>query len=174
MRLFVVVVAAAALIAGCKISNEDRCPGDMVYLPESMACTCPEGTVFDSPSDSCVEVEEDTATDTDTDSDIDAGGGADGGDSDDSDDTQDTGDTATEGFGVECSQESDCAEFEVADFCALNPLSQQGYCTLENCEADDCPDTWRCCDCTSLLGWVACLDDGYAATAEKMGCICSE
>ncbi len=146
------LIAAFVLLAACEVADEDRCPEGFVYIPDNMVCACPDGYTYESEDEACVEVPVDTETEEDTDS--------------------GTEEMDTSGFGELCEGDADCEEFPVVDFCVINPLSEEGYCTIGDCEVGDCPNGWQCCDCLDLLKWIACLDDEYAAKVEGFGCTC--
>ena len=76
-------------------------------------------------------------------------------------------------FGTTCTADEDCTG-EV-DFCLISPFAPNdpGVCTLENCSAEDCPDTFRCCDCSSLGLQVACVPEEDAGMVQAFGCSCS-
>ncbi len=96
----------------------------------------------------------DTDTDTDSDTDSDAG---------------------VDGMGEICSGDQDCAQFETADFCAVNPLTQEGNCTVADCVGGDCPDTYLCCDCiaSGVFEKTICADEANAGSLVSMaGCTC--
>lgn len=77
---------------------------------------------------------EDEPIDTDTGSAADAG--------------PDGGDDGPTGMGEVCTEDGEeCAGFE-ADYCAIQPGNDEGYCTITGCAAapDNCPDGYLCCD----------------------------
>lgn len=88
-----------------------------------------------------------------------------------SDETDDAGTSST--FGTLCNGDEECSG-EV-DFCLFNPMAPNdpGMCTLENCKAEDCPDAFECCDCTSLKLPTACVRETDASTLIMFGCTCS-
>ncbi len=71
------------------------------------------------------------------------------------DTSTETGDTDSDtdsglpsGLGEPCTEDGgECDGFE-ADYCAINPTSGDGYCTVLGCatEPDDCPEGYLCCD----------------------------
>jgi hypothetical protein len=111
-------IVAIALGGGCNPTADERCGGGYVWKDG----TCiPEG-------------EADTGTESGENTDADAGD-ADGGD-------------GPSGLGVECSEDGgECEGFE-ADYCALQPGQETGYCTVANCstDPDDCYGEYSCCD----------------------------
>jgi len=50
------------------------------------------------------------------------------------------------GMGDACEDDSGCTQ--EATYCAYNPMSQSGYCTLKDCtvEPNDCPAPYTCYD----------------------------
>ncbi|MCP4679959.1 MAG: hypothetical protein GY854_31600 [Deltaproteobacteria bacterium] len=182
------------LFCGCSVDDEDRCPDGFVYVSDNRACMCAEGSKFDSVNNECVVEPADTEGDTDTgggtdtdtgggtDTDMDAGGHAgdagaemdSGGDTDTGTGT-DTGDAPAEGFGEYCTSSDDCVDFSPGNFCAIDPTTQDGYCTVENCVSEDCPEAWQCCDCSGvpIVGWFACVTDSDADFVSTIGCSCS-
>lgn len=76
----------------------------------------------------------------DTDSDTDTGPEPDGGNTDDT------------GIGEVCTSDgNECDDLD-ADYCAAQPGADEGYCTFDNCAADEsiCPSPYQCCDMGSL------------------------
>ncbi|MDD5306173.1 MAG: hypothetical protein PHU25_02520 [Deltaproteobacteria bacterium] len=124
------VTTALLLLIGCTPSDSERCQSGYLFHPENGSC----------------QPIEDGGTDSET-SNLDAGnpdaGNPDGGD---------TGDLPT-GLGESCTDNEQCADYE-ADYCAINPLTQEGFCTVENCTVspDDCPQGYRCCDSPESYG----------------------
>jgi hypothetical protein len=69
------------------------------------------------------------------------------------------GDGSTEtvtGMGDECTTQSDCAGKD-ANYCALDPTSGVGLCTIEDCTTspDNCPSGYRCCQMPVELKYPA-------------------
>ncbi len=88
----------------------------------------------------------------------------------------DTGeiDTDTElptGFGKYCTSDADCAGLE-ADHCAIDPETQDGFCTVKNCtvQPNDCPVGYMCCDSPESFGQPnACISQADYDTLHGMG-----
>ena len=88
-------------------------------------------------------------TDTDTDADTDADTDSDTDSDTDGDAGDDDGGVPT-GLGEPCTEtDNACAAYE-ANYCAWNPQTSTGYCTVINCSQtpDDCPADYHCCDFT--------------------------
>jgi hypothetical protein len=134
---FVILSTIAVSWLGCSIDDGDRCPDGYFYVPEILAC-CVEGEVYVADAGICREPPEPPDTETDEDD-----GGADGGD--------------PSGLWEPCNAQEECEGFD-ADYCAINPLTDEGYCTIE-CEVGDCPDGSQCCDCTNEDYPIACILD---------------
>lgn len=124
----------------CSLTDDERCPG---------------GFEFHSPSETCLK-----SADTDKPPVTSSDGG---------DGSTDTDTGLEPGIGLPCQNHGDCAEYQ-ADFCVLNPVSKNNYCSMEPCTDTGCPEEYICCDCTdSPLDQVqhasACLttDDAYVA-----------
>ena len=144
-------VALAGLGAGCEMSDGDRCPNGYHYDPINTVCeVCAEDEVWNETTYAC-EADTDSGTDTGT------------------------GGEAPTGLGEPCQSDADCAGYE-ADFCAVNPMSGDGYCTIEDCALGECPAPYLCCDCTEstmLPPGFACLTEDDASLASSMGgCTC--
>lgn len=79
------------------------------------------------------------------------------------------------GVGAFCADDGDCEQYEEATLCVLNPMnpSDPGFCSLDGCEAGECPSELpHCCDCSSLDWIVTCLDDDTYGMASSYGCTC--
>ncbi len=150
--------ATAAVLAahtGCSIDEKDRCPDGFFYVPEIQVC-CLDGYVYEQ-GNPMLCIPEDTDTDTN-----------------ESSDTSTETDGNLDGLGTPCSDDSGCAGLG-ADYCAVNPTSGTGYCTVLDCTSDICPDSYLCCDCTastSVPQVVACLTDSDAILVGQVGCTC--
>ncbi len=141
------LVPLALIVVGCTIADKDRCVAGYEWSEEFL---------------SCLLVEEDTDSETETESDT---GDDDGGTDEDA--------SVEVGLGEECMGPGDCADFQ-ADYCLTSPFapSDPGYCTIQDCQASDCPSGWQCCDCTGLSWVQACMDDDNATLAATYGCTC--
>ncbi len=144
-----------------KCHTDDDCPAGMNCTDK----TCGDSESIETDPNGNADADADMDSDVDADTDADA------------DSDSDTGDH-TGGFGASCTEDDEvCAEFEIATDCVMIPLTAEGYCTVENCTAEDCPETWQCCDCTnsSILVWNACVKDEDAVLASGIGeCSCSK
>ena len=149
MNLLGAVATCLLFLSGCALADSDRCSGGLVW--DEKVKLCHPGT----------ETDGDTASETDST------------DSGENDTSLDAGDGTAVTFGTPCTDDVSCTG-EV-DLCLKNPLAPNdpGICTLENCTADDCPDTFLCCDCGSLGAEIACMPEAEAGTAEMFGCSCS-
>ena len=153
MNRFIPLIFFWLWVSGCKISDADRCADDLVWDKTVRLCRAPAST-------------DDTETLQESD--------ADGGAIDSERDTDaDAGIEETATFGTPCSNNDECTG-EV-DFCLLDPRNpgEDGICTLEDCGPSDCPDDFRCCDCSAQGADIACMPTADAATAELFGCTCS-
>ncbi|MCP4603986.1 MAG: hypothetical protein GY847_26270 [Proteobacteria bacterium] len=70
------------------------------------------------------------------------------------------------GLGEECEDTDDCVGFE-AEHCLYNPGDNDaGMCTIEDCDSDDCPGGYKCCDCSQSgipdFNIIACIPDELA------------
>jgi hypothetical protein len=142
------VLLCAILAPACEISDADRCPDGYVYDAERRFCVVDPGGDGDTDADS----------DADSDADTDPDGGP------------------PSGLGEACASQEECEGYD-ADYCAINPMTSVGYCTIQDCEMGACPDGYQCCDCTSsgvLPPGVACLTDSDATQASSVlgGCTC--
>ena len=75
------------------------------------------------------------------------------------------------GIGTACSQHSDC-EGLTADYCATNPATKQGICTIQNCtpSTSDCPKGYTCCKLTIQVGYPdLCIPDDQWQTQHANG-----
>ncbi len=76
------------------------------------------------------------------------------------------------GLGMDCTSDGNECAGQDADYCAMKPTSDVGYCTHENCmtDPDDCPDGYQCCSLPSGAGGAkfCSTDADYAA----MGAMC--
>lgn len=160
------MVAVGALI-GCTPSADERCDEGFVWDGASHTCLCEDDGVWDSDDRVCRP--RDTDTDTGTGTGHDAGNG-DGG--------ADSGDTDTGTEELPAGQGDDCVTTDSvpcpgeADYCAVQPGSTQGYCTMQGCvkePADDCPTGFRCCYFT-----ISPIPDFCATEADftAMGAMC--
>jgi len=79
------------------------------------------------------------------------------------------------GLGTPCADDTDCADLEAAA-CALNPMAPDdpGYCTIEDCVAEDCTGDYQCCDCSasSMVDGVFCASAEDASMVGAYGCTC--
>ncbi len=154
IQLFGWSIALVAIVAStsCTIDDEDRCPSGFFYVPEIESC-CLEGHVYDPTNPLlCASPPPDAGVDSDSASDSDG----------------------IDGLGTECTDDSACAGLE-ASFCAVNPTTGSGYCTLLDCAAPDCPTGYQCCDCTAsqaVAQEIACLTDDDATLVGGFGCTC--
>ncbi len=133
-RVLTFGVTCIVLVASCSIDDENRCLDGFVYAKMSKTC-----------------IPEDTGSaDTETGSGADAGGDEDSGAA---------GDGGSTGLGEYCETQEECAPYE-ADYCAVNPLTGEGSCTYQDCDATSCPAGYTCCDCTAITGPKLCVEDG--------------
>ncbi len=169
VRIPLFFAAICALAGGCGFPEDMRCPDGFMYHEESATCLSEEELAQDT--------ETETATDTETDHGQDLDGGADGTVEDTDTDTGDVFD----GIGTPCADDAACASFNT-DYCAVNPLTGEGYCSAMDCDSGGCPDGYKCCDCTNsqspLPGVVvpqvvACLTDDDVTLVEMANCTCS-
>lgn len=165
MWLAIGTFAALSAAGGCSMSEADRCPSGYFYVSELKVC-CPDeddnGNKIDWNADTkqCVAaapIDTDTPdTPTDTSTDLCFGGDP-------------------SGFGVECTVSTEC-EGNEANFCAVNPLTSAGYCSITDCVAGCCPSGYECCDCgaaTLIPQEVACLSNADADMTEQYAqCTC--
>lgn len=118
---------------------------------------CPAGFTYRPESMSCHKNESDTSLENDG----------------SPDDSLDGGNI--QGMGISCVDSKECEAF-TADYCAVNPLSKQGFCTLKNCEPGDCPGGYTCCDCTMsplVDQEEACIADEFVADLQALAkCVC--
>lgn len=63
------------------------------------------------------------------------------------------------GLGEECKSSGQC-DPEVADYCAIDISTQKGVCTVKDCLNSDCPDNYKCCDCTKIGYPSFCVENG--------------
>lgn len=76
------------------------------------------------------------------------------------------------GLGEICHEPSDCEDFE-ANWCAISEFKPDGFCTIQNCIPEDCPEAYRCCDCTVAGRGIVCTREADAVGAEQyLGCTC--
>lgn len=116
------------LATHCTPTNDERCDSDDDYDPKTGNCIPPGA---------------------DGDGDSDTGGISDGGVDDGG-----TGDLP-EGFGRPCTDTgNECEEYPEATYCAVDPNTSIGACTVADCTADsgDCPDDFGCCEMVMDLG----------------------
>ncbi len=115
-------VVATVFFASCAIPDDERCGDDFFYDEETKSC------------------KQTTPADTGDDTEEEDGGPQDSG-------ADDAGDAISTGMGEYCESDEDCAGYD-ADFCALDPFTQAGGCTIKNCieEPDNCPPGWVCCN----------------------------
>lgn len=164
-------------ILGCTIDDEDRCPPGLVYAPEYKACQCPAGQSYSRelnrcacPDDRVWAPEKEACLETDA-------GAMDAGAQPEADAGSDMDEGKESGLGEKCGVDGDCAEY-LADACAVNPLTNDGYCTWRCAGEDDCEAGYQCCDCTSntmgLPEEKACLadEDATLASSTYVNCVC--
>ncbi len=114
-----ITIVLGLLLFACTFADDERCTSGYDYDPEGHTC---------------VPVEEDAETDEPQQSDTSSASTP--------DDTDETG------LGKACTVEgNECQDLE-ASYCALNPVTQTGYCTYEGCTSDPgtCPEGYTCCD----------------------------
>ncbi len=158
-RIALSLFGSAALVAGCTMSSGDRCPSGYHWDPDNTVCKkCDEDEVWDTEGYECLP-DSDTGTGT--------GGGT------DTDTESDSG--GVSGMGESCSSDDDCSDYD-ADYCAINPMTQEGYCTIDDCAPGGCPAGYQCCDCSesTLLPQIsACISEDEVDLVEGMGgCTC--
>ena len=134
-------------IAGCELSDGDRCKGELVWDKRVKLCHFPDST--NEENDTALQQGSGT-----TDAAIDSS----------------TGST----FGSMCATNADCNGD--VDYCLIDPLNPNdpGVCTLENCVPDDCPADYQCCDCSALGATIACVPNAAVGTATLIGCQCTQ
>ena len=164
-RSFVILACSAVLLCtACGLTDDQRCPKGFFYVPEFRVC-CDDNSEYVENVKQCIPVDTDTGDDIDTGPQSVSDAGPDDGGSD----------SKPHGLGTICMDDGDCAGY-VEDFCAYNPLVEQGYCTTRDCAAGSCETGWVCCDCTSGTGLppeVACLKQAEAGLAQSLGgCTC--
>lgn len=144
-----IIATLLAASAGCTIDNEHRCPKGQFYVPEIKSC-CLDGQVYDPNEPKlCIPIPEDAGTDTD-------------------------GDGGVNGIGTECTDDSGCEGLD-AEYCAINPGTGTGYCSVLDCTTDICPTGYQCCDCTGasmVPQVVVCLTDADSSMVGQVGCTC--
>jgi len=95
-------------------------------------------------------------------------------------DTGEAMDTETNGVGVACDGDTDCAMYQ-ADVCLKNPQTPDasGMCSIYGCTAADCGASYDCCDCTDVNTTLIetsqpfCVPTDQAPLLEgSFGCIC--
>ena len=126
-----------ALSIGCTIDPDDRCL---------------KGFTWDEDIRSC---RKNPDTDSDT-SDLDGGPGEDSGP--DSDTEENTGEDGPTGMGESCTADgNECDTFE-ANYCLFDPTNpaQGGICTIKDCQADECPNGYQCCN---IIMAIVCAPD---------------
>lgn len=119
-------IVGGVLLVSCTFDDDERCA---------------KGYAYDAPSHACVVVEE---TDDTTNSDAETGTSTQAG----SDSSADTDETDETGIGTPCTPDGNECDGLEASYCAMNPVSGTGYCTLEGCTSDPstCPPSYTCCD----------------------------
>lgn len=171
-RYLLSLCAILFLMAGCSIPDDKRCPAGFTFDSETMTCVKDVDAGADADSDADSDADADSAVDGGPDS------GDGGGDADSDADT----DGPPTGLGETCQDDEDCVGFDAAN-CVKNPLApaEPGYCTVVDCEADDCPDPYACCDCRDSTSPLlpadykrkACLGTKEANLAKSIGkCPC--
>lgn len=120
----ILFLALGMAMPGCGVSQEDRCMDGYYYNKAWNTCELlPDAALPDAtPTDAGPEA----------DGEITDGGSTDGG--------------SESGIGDFCTESAQCTK--AADFCAVNPITTEGYCTFNNCTNGSCPAGWMCCDCT--------------------------
>jgi hypothetical protein len=123
------------LLAACTVDDEDRCPSGFVYFPESKGCL----KLSERPPD---------------------GGFTDGHLRDAQAPQDQQGDAAKgpSGLGKSCTQSEECAGLD-ASYCAVDPSTKKGTCTIQNCRPKGCPKGLTCCDCKVIGLPVFCIPD---------------
>jgi hypothetical protein len=154
---FVIFVIICLAASGCTVDDSDRCSGDYIWDSHQAACIDPTDT-----GTSTATADDTTTGSSDTTSDL-------------------LNDTASDteiktGIGEPCSSDADCAKWPKYKKCLKDPtdLSKPGICTLENCQAADCPAGYKCCDCSAsvFLKWPLpiCIDN---VNAQKLTTLCT-
>jgi hypothetical protein len=147
------IMICLVCVFGCELSESDRCKGGLVWDEAVKLCRVQVVDSGDEPGTGDTSVPD---------------AGPDAGE-DTGEDTSD--DAAT--FGTPCTGNEEC--LGEINFCLTNPLApgDPGICTIENCTAGDCPEAYRCCDCSIWGAAVACMPEENASTAAASGCTCS-
>ena len=99
------------------------------------------------------------------------------------DEEKDTGDAGIEddagcpsvesfsGVSEPCKEDEQCEEYD-ADFCLVDPATNQGGCVLTGCDSFTCPCEFACCDC-SVFGYpIFCAPDEAVPELESYSCQC--
>ncbi len=140
MKSVIVTLSLATAFAfhlGCTPEDDERCGKGQTYNSETGACQLPPDTATD---------------DTDT---SEEPGGSDAGGSDAGGDSSTDEDAMPEGFGSSCTENgSECDDFPEANYCAWDPINQDGFCSIKDCEVGDdlCPENYACCDTLPSYG----------------------
>lgn len=160
-RIFL-MMCVAVLFATCSPPDDERCGEGFVW--QDYSCVpCDEAS---TDSDSDTDSDGDTDADTDSDSDTDT-------DSDTDSDTDEPDGGLPDGMGEPCTDGGGECDGLEADYCIINPMSGDGYCTIQGCatDPDDCPDGYTCCDFpTSFEIDNTCVTD---ADFKEMSSICT-
>jgi len=115
----VMLIPIGLLVGGCLPNNdEERCNGDYVWNPDTLACKLKKENPDEKPDDA---------------------GAADSGE-------EGFGDSPT-GLGEPCSSQDDCARYQASLCTATDIRPDEGYCTVLGCSSspDNCPSEFHCC-----------------------------
>jgi hypothetical protein len=153
MKIEALLLIALPCVAGC-ITDENRCPDGLLWVPEYSGCVEPAeagdgeaSTQVEAGGDSLAESSSEAAQDS--------------------------------GLGTSCSGDPVCAG-KKASYCLKDPQnpSADGVCSIPNCTAADCGDTYTCCDChgSTLLNWpgpMCAPIDRKSQLTGVLNCTCS-
>jgi len=155
MKIICLIAWIAMLVTACDIPDKERCGKNYIYKKIGANSAC-------YPVDAGNTGDQDGAPPKDNGADGDGDAGEDGGDG---------GDASPTGMGVTCKEQGDCAGYD-ADYCAINPTTQEGGCTIQDCtlSPDSCPKDWKCCDFPEAIAYpVMCIpQDEYDQIGSTM------
>ncbi len=158
---------AIGLIGGCSESESSSCSGD--ECDEAVAGEggggSEQGGAGGDSSDSTPQGG--------------AGAGSDQGGSDQGGSGQAGSGTGTSNYRSSCETNDDCADGD-ATYCLRDPAKpdQLGLCTILNCAAGECGESFKCCDCSdsAMLATIfvesRCFPDASAEEISEYDCVC--
>ena len=75
------------------------------------------------------------------------------------------------GLDKECLTSGECSALD-ADFCMLDPQTDEGVCVVTDCDTSVCPCGYSCCDCQGSSLPTFCLPEDSVKEMEDFGCNC--